>query len=463
MAHRGDDAGADARVAARILCVDGAVSLAAQELLSGSSVELVRESGPTRALERLEVDGDFAVMVCEELVGGTSGLDLLAAVRAISPTTARLLISERLSRDTPPEAAELAFRCVSPHAPASELRAALQDALDYHQLLSTCPAQPVEGARLERDAILPPAKLEPRHPQLPRWQGFADSAGDLVAPVVIEVPKVSDSLVISPAIVRVGLRVVGRTVELLQGLTVVGRSRTCHIPIPDPHVSRRHATFTNTGREVLLRNVSTTSGVRVNGAVLEREAECVVSIGDRVTIGSHEIEVCGLGDYCPSFEPTHGGGLPVETASPPGPLGTLLTLARVAEKYFQLGHVREAERISRPLLEGLLRHCEAGRAPTTGDVELATNLTLRLAEVNGAGEWVDYLFDLFTALERPMPAELIDSLYRLIPAIVGMKIGCFRGYMEALGNVQERFGPKERFLIRRLQGLETPIMMSAHV
>lgn len=463
MAHRGDDAGARARVAARILCVDGAVSLAAQELLSGLNVELVREPGPTRALERLEVDGDFAVMVCEELVAGTSGLDLLAAVRSISPTTARLLISERLSRDTPADAAELAFRCLSPHAPASDVRAALQDALDYHQLLSTCPAQPVEGARLERDAILPPAKLEPRHPQLPRWQGFADAAGNLVAPVVINVPPRPDSLVVSPAVARVGLRVVGRTVELLQGLTVVGRSRTCHIPIPDPQVSRRHATFSNTGREVLLRNVSATSGVRVNGSVLERDAECVVSVGDTVTIGSHEIEVCGLGDYCPSFEPTHGGGIPVEAASLPGPLGTLLTLARVAEKYFQLGHVREAERISRPLLEGLLRHCEAGRAPTTGDVELATNLTLRLAEVNGAGEWVDYLFELFTALERPMPAELIDRLYRLVPAIVGMKIGCFRGYMEALGSVQERFGPKERFLIRRLQGLETPIMMSAHV
>lgn len=463
MAHRGDDAGTQARAAARILCVDGALSLAAQELLSGSNVEVVSESSPTRALERVEVDGDFAVMVCEELVGGTSGLDLLAAVRTISPTTARLLISERLSRDTPPAAAELAFRCVSPHAPASELRAVLEDALAYHQLLSTCPAQPVEGARLERDAILPPAKLEPRHPRLPRWQGFADSAGNLVPPLVIDLPPVADSLGVSPASARVGLRVVGRTVELLPGLTVVGRSRTCHIPIPDPQVSRRHATFSNTGREVLLRNVSATSGVRVNGAVLERDAEHVVNVGDRVTIGSHEIEVCGLGDYCPSFEPTHGGGIPVEEASSLGPLGTLLTLARVAEKYFQLGHVREAERICRPLLEGLLRHCEAGRAPTTGDVELATSLTLRLAEVNRAGEWVDYLFELFTALERPMPADLIDSLYRLIPAIVGMKIGCFRGYMEALASIQERFGPTERFLMRRLQGLETAIMMSAHV
>ena len=463
LTQSGDDGGGRARTGVRILCVDGALTRTSQNPSWGLNVQVVHESGPTRALERLEADGDFAVLACEEIVGGTSGLDLLAAVRSISPTTARLLISERLSRDTPPEAAELAFRCVSPHALASELRDAIEDAIDYHQLLSTCSAQPVEGARVERDAILPPAKPEPRHPELPRWHGFADSAGDLVAPLVIDQREGDGSLVVSPAISRVGLRVVGRTVELLPGLTVVGRSRTCHIPIPDPQMSRRHATFSNTGREIILRNVSTTSGVHINGAVLERDAECVVSVGDRVTIGSHDIEICGLGDYCPSFEPTHGGRPPVDSASLPGPLGTLLTLARVAEKYFQLGHVREAERISRPLLEGLLRHCEAGRAPTTGDVELATSLTLRLAEVNGAGEWIDYLFELFTALDRPMPAELIDNLYRVLPAITGMKIGCFRVYMEALGAVPERFGPKERFLIRRLQGLETAIMMSAHV
>lgn len=463
MTRRGDDGGTRARAAARILCVDGALARALGELHPAADLELVQEPGPTRALERLEADGDFAVMVCDESVGGTPGLDLLAAVRLISPTTARLLVSERLSRDTPAEVADVVFRCVSPHAPPSELRAALGDALDYHHLLSTCPAQPVEGVRLERDAIIPPARPEPRRPELPRWQGFADAASDRVTPVFIDRVPSAEPLVVTPPLSRVGLRVVGRTVELLPGLTVIGRSRTCHIPLPDPKVSRRHATFSNTGREILLRNVSTTSSVRVNGAVIERDVDCAVSVGDVVRIGAQEIEVCGLGDYCPSFEPTRGGGGSTDDVSSPAQLGTLLTLARVAEKYFQLGHVREAERISRPVLEGLLRHCEAGRTPDMGDVELATSLTLRLVEVNGAGEWIDYLFELFGALSCPMPAEVIDSLYRLIPTTHGMSIGCFRGYMEALGRVQERFGPTERFLLRRLAGLETAIMMSAHV
>lgn len=464
VARLGYDAGSRAAGVVRMLCVDGAIALAPPEVFAGLNLELVRESGPTRALERVELDGDFAVLVCEEVVGGTPGLDLLAAVRALSPTTARLLISERLSRETPKEVADVAFRCVSPHASPGELRSALLAALEYHQLLATCPAQPVEGARLERDAILPPARPVPRHPQLPRWHGFANSLGDRVPePVLIDAAPAQDSLLVAPAISRVGLRVVGRTVELLPGMTVVGRSRTCHIPIPDAQVSRRHLTFNNTGREVFLRNVSSTSSVRVNGALVARDIDHNVAVGDRVNIGSHEIEVCGLGDYCPSFEPTHGGTLLAEDTPEPGQLSTLLTLARVAEKYFQLGHVREAERISRPVLEGLLRHCEGGRLPTAGDVELATGLTLRLAEVNGAGEWLDYLFELFTALEQTMPADVVDALYRLIPDSHGMKIGCFRDYMELLGSVQERFGPKERFLVRRLQGLETAIMMSAHV
>ncbi|HWO08577.1 MAG TPA: FHA domain-containing protein [Polyangiaceae bacterium] len=442
--------------------MDGGVARVPPDLVSALELEIVREWSPTRALERLELDGDFALVVCEEVVGGTSGLDLLNAVRAISPTTSRLLISDRFSRSTPKEAAEIVFRCVSPHAPASELRDALRDALQYHQLLATCSAQPVEAARGERAAMRPPAKPEAGRPRAPRWHELSGAAGDVSEAVLADGPAASDPRR-APSVSRVGLSVVGRTVELLPGLTVIGRSRTCHVPIPDPRVSRRHATFSNTGREVLLRNVSSTSGVRVNGVLIERDVDWVVNVGDRVTVGSNEIEVCALGDYYPSHEPTQGGGEAARATRSAAQLSTLVTLARVAEKYFQLGHVREAERISRPVLEGLLRHSESGRTPEPGDVELATGLTLRLAEANGAGEWLDYLFSLFTALERPMPADVIDCLYRVIPVTYGMRIGCFRAYLSMLGSVEDRLGPSARFLIRRIQGLETAIMMSAHV
>ena len=443
----------------RILRVQGTAGLIGPLAPDAADVEVVVESGPTRALETLESDGDFALVVCDENVSGTSGLELLATVRALSPTTVRVLVSESLAR-APGVAPEHLFRCISPHASAGEVHKVIAEALDYHQLLATCPAQPVEGKRPVRDAIMPPAKPDARPPRVPAWQGF--DAAVTSNPALIEAPEEDDVLIVAPSTSRVGLRVVGRIVELLSGSTVVGRSRTCHIPIPDPQISRRHAAFANTGTEISVRNLSQTNGVRVNGVLIDREAPHALQIGDRVALGSHEIEVCGLGDYCPSFEPTHSVSLRAE-ASEAETLSTLVTLARVAEKYFVLGQGREAERVLRPLLEGLLRHCEAGRVPAEDDVQMAAALTLRIAEVNRAGEWIDYVFQLFDALERPLPADVLERLYRIIPESQGVKMVCFRAYVDTLSRVQERFGPKERFLLRRIHGLETPLKMSAHV
>jgi pSer/pThr/pTyr-binding forkhead associated (FHA) protein len=456
-----DAPGERARPLPRVLYVEGSAGLAdfAQRIDAG--FELVREASPTRALARLEADGDFAVVVCDENVNGSPGLELLAAVRIISPTSSRVLISESLARGASPRALEPVFRCLSPHGSASEWRRAMAEALDYHQLLATCPAQPVEAARLERAAMPPPADPRPRPPRSP-------------APTAINVPSELSSLVLdapAPELIllepnarRVGLQVVGRFVELLPGLTVVGRSRTCHIPIPDPQISRRHATFSNNGREVHVRNVSQTNGLRVNGVLIEGDTARLLALGDRVMLGSHEIELCGLGDYCPSFEPTQSSLLSEPTPSDPvNRSSTLMTLARVAEKYFVLGQAREAERILRPLLEGLLRFCESGHDPGPGDVELATDLVLRIAEEHRSGEWINYTFELFTALRRLMTPEQVERLCRIAPESQGVKMTAFRAYLEVLGKVADRLGPKERFLVRRIQGLEKRLVMTAHV
>lgn len=456
-----------ARALPRVLYVEGSAALADLAQRIDGGYELVREASPTRALARLESDGDFAVVVCDENVNGSPGLELFAAVRLISPTSARVLISESLARGASPRALELVFRCLSPHGSPSEWQRAMAEALDYHLLLATCPAQPVESARQERVAMPPPPDPHPRPPRSPAPTG-------LDMPTALNVPSQLSSLVVdalAPELIvlepnarRVGLQVVGRFVELLPGLTVVGRSRTCHIPIPDPQISRRHATFSNNGREVHVRNVSQTNGMRVNGVLIERDAAHLLALGDRVMLGSHEIELCGLGDYCPSFEPTQTTSLLEPVPSEPATRSsTLITLARVAEKYFVLGQAREAERILRPLLEGLLRHCESGRDPGQGDVELATDLVLRIAETHRSGEWINYIFGLFTALQRPMTAEQVERLCRVAPDSQGVKMSAFRGYLDALGKVIDRLGPKERFLVRRIQGLEKRLVMTAHV
>ena len=468
----------DERVAAaaRVLYVQGSTALAELGQRIDARFELVGEASPTRALAQLEADGDFAIVVCDENVNGTPGLELLATVRIISPTSARVLVSESLARGASPRALAHVFRCLSPHGAPSEWRTAMGDALDYHQLLATCPAQPVEAVRPDRAALPPPANREGRAPRSPA----PDAAPPVPSvPSLLSEPSAPSALgslveldaagpeliVVEPGGRRVGLLVVGRSVELLPGLTVVGRSRTCHIPIPDPQISRRHATFSNTGREVHVRNISQTNGVRVNGVLIERDEPHLLAVGDRIMLGAHEIELCALGDYCPSFEPTQTTAQLEEPAAPePAPrTSTLITLAQVAEKYFVLGQAREAERILRPLLEGLLRHCESGREPGPGDIELATDLVLRIAEANRAGGWVNYVFDLFSVLERPVPAEHLERLCRVALESQGVRMSAFRRYLEVLGKVVESMGPKERFLVRRIQGLEKRLLMTAHL
>jgi hypothetical protein len=447
----------------RVLCVDESERSAAAFGALSREYDVVVEQSSFEALAALERAGDFAiVLVATEPLKKVATARFLEAARAISPTTSRVVLTHGapLSADLSLEAA---FRVVPAHSSAAALRDAIAQALDYHRLLATSPAQPVDVSRLDHPAMLPPAKPREQQQEIPAWQGFIESARQLTAePVLIEEQAPASPRLVIGAAPRIGLFFEGRTVELLQGDTIAGRSRTCHIAIADPRISRRHACFSNDGQQVTVRNLSSTNALSVNGRMLEPNDTQSLAIGDRVSMGSREIEICAIGDYCPSLEPTQQVSLTRLSEAPPA-ASTLATLALVVEKYFALGQFKEAERLSRPLLAGLLRYCIEGQVPVASDIDLAVGLTLRIAESSRGGEWIDYLFNLFSALGKPMSQEVVDRLYRLIPEVQGAKMVCFRRYSDTLLARQDRFGPGERFLLRRIQGLETPLMMSAHV
>jgi pSer/pThr/pTyr-binding forkhead associated (FHA) protein len=456
--ERGAEAGAE-----RLLCVDESERAMAIFRALEREHAVVIEQSSLEALEALERADDFAVvLVASEPARSVATGRFLEAARAISPTTARVVLAHGTPVNAEPSF-EAAFRVVSAAAPIEVLIEAISRALHYHRLLGTSPAQPVDVSRVEHHAMLPPARPPQRQQDLPVWHGFIESARQCAgAPVSIEEQAPALPLLVFETAPRVGVVFDGRTVELLHGDTIIGRSRTCHIAILDPRISRRHACLSNDGHQLTVRNLSSTNALSVNGKILEPEAAQHVAIGDRIAVGSREIAICALGDYCPSLEPTEQVSVtrPPET---PTAASTLATLAQVAEKYFVLGQSKEAERLSKPLLAGLLRYCEEGRAPSAPDVELAVGLTLRIAEANRSGEWIDYLFNLFSALGKPMSPDVVDRLYRLVPEAQGAKMACFRRYADMLLARQDRFSPGERFLVRRIQGLETPLMMSAHL
>lgn len=423
----------------KVICLDGehGVRAALTRALHGR-FEIFACHDPNEALAQIDNGADFTVAIVALDTTGSDGLAFLEILGERAPTTARMLVTALTFVDLPSLSPTTVFRIVHSGSGDAALRHAVVDAAHYHSLLSRCVMQPVESLRSGPDAEQVSAVTSlvelARPGSGPSWPAAAN---------------------------RVGLRLDDRTVELLPGSTTLGRSRTCHVPIRDPRVSRRHAALTHTAEGLSIRNTSQTSGLWVNGQRLEREQTWPLSVGDRLTLGNSTLEICALGDYNPSLEPT--GSSQRETWPPGvGDPPTFAMTAALVEKCAALGRVVEAERILKPTIDGLLRHCRAGGVALNEDIELAVSLSLRLAAEARAGAWIDRVFELFTALASPMPLELVERLQRLIPETRGARMSRFRLYVATLKRREESLTPTERYLMRRVQGLESALMMSAH-
>jgi len=75
----------------------------------------------------------------------------------------------------------------------------------------------------------------------------------------------------------------GSRVELGDGPVTLGRLPECDIVLNDPNVSRRHAEFRRTADGVVVTDLGSTNGTRVNGVPV-REQQLVS--GDEITVGS---------------------------------------------------------------------------------------------------------------------------------------------------------------------------------
>lgn len=262
-------------------------------------------------------------------------------------------------------------------------------------------------------------------------------------------------------------------VELLPGVTVVGRSDSCQIVIEDPLISRRHACFVVDAQGVLVKDLGSMNGVLVNGVKVEGTRALIA--GDRVTIGKGEAELhiapatrSQAGDFTRT-QPrlTMSGAMdavdvgPTSSDSEPTRKGSILQmLGGVADKAFVLGRGEEAERIVKRPMESLLNRALREGSVDLREAETAALLAVRLARVTSRAVWVDYVFKLYSAAKVPPPGGVIDELYATIRHTPKVDMVGFRTYLEQMRKAQEAFGPAERFLVRRLEGLE-PVLISS--
>jgi pSer/pThr/pTyr-binding forkhead associated (FHA) protein len=132
----------------------------------------------------------------------------------------------------------------------------------------------------------------------------------------------------------------------------------------------------------------------------------------------------------------------------------LVLLTGVADKALALGRGEEAERILGAYMANLLDAARAGAVVMNKTCDTAATYAVKLAAVTNRGGWIDYAITLFTTIKRPLPGEVIDELYGLLRKLTGINVAAVREYVEVLRANQARFGPAERFLVQRIEGLE---------
>jgi pSer/pThr/pTyr-binding forkhead associated (FHA) protein len=281
-------------------------------------------------------------------------------------------------------------------------------------------------------------------------------------------------------IVRFRLRYLQHDLELAEGEFAIGRNATCQLSLADPLVSRRHAVFTVESSKIMVEDCGSRNGVLVNGQKIDGRVR--VRPGDKVLIGSQEFAVMQVEEdrVASPMHPT--GAMPRVTVDrlpvPPihddegvtrvafasGDLRDELSIVRriegfrvlgsVAEKSLAMGRAEDAERLLASSLTDVIEASRRGTPIHPALAEHAACFAAKLATATQKGAWVDYAIEIYATLQRPAPAVVIDELYTALRKVTMTDLGKVKAYVEALRAQLPSFGPADRFLFQRIEGLE---------
>lgn len=280
---------------------------------------------------------------------------------------------------------------------------------------------------------------------------------------------------------RFRLRYLHHDLELSEGQFAVGRSAGCQLSLDDPLVSRRHALLVVSKDGVTIEDLQSRNGVIVNGQRIG--GRTAVRAGDKIVIGSQELTLlegresagretashqvgkrtlpkmpaaADVGDRVSSFPPIDQ---PVSSDPDAEPsmvrrADAFNLLGGVAEKALAMGRADEAERLLASPLADVVEASRAGKRLSPWLVDMAARFAAKLATATAKGAWADYVIELYDAQVRPCPAPVIDELYNAFRKVNAIDLARLRGYVAGLREKQAGFGPAEKFLLQRLEGLE---------
>jgi hypothetical protein len=238
------------------------------------------------------------------------------------------------------------------------------------------------------------------------------------------------------------LRYNQQELDLPVGEFLIGRAATCQLSLDDPLVSRNHAALMVSEEGVVVEDLGSRNGVKVNGQRITGSRKLMN--GDVITIGSQELRYAVRRDI--------GSDTLVQAATQRVPTFGLMGI--LADKALALGKGEEAERLIAPILQQYLGDLEGGRKGEPETLQRACDYALRIATITGSGDWVDYIFRAYATTKKPCPAELVDQLYDVLRKVKSPTLTALRAYLAVLRSEAIDLGPAERFLVGRLEGLE---------
>lgn len=263
---------------------------------------------------------------------------------------------------------------------------------------------------------------------------------------------------------RFRLRYQSTDLEMPIGQFVVGRSSSCNLALDDALVSRRHAVLHVGVDRVEVEDLGSRNGVQVNGTQIA--GRHVVGHLDRIVIGAQELLLV----RAPGPEESRVGGdrptlagmtldLPLLNGEADEPTihHTESVLGQIADKALALGRYEEAERILERRLKEMLRDAQAGRHIPDEKLFEATGYALRLAEGTRKVAWLDWVFQVHDATAQLLDADAIGQLHDLVRQIRYPGGEVFRNYLTNLRGRLDSLSPSQRFLLRRLEGIERMI------
>ncbi len=297
------------------------------------------------------------------------------------------------------------------------------------------------------------------------------------------------------------LRYQAHDIELPLGEFLIGRSAECQLALDDPLVSRKHAAIRVRKEGVTVEDLGSRNGVLLNG--LKIDGPQPVTDEDRVVIGGQELRVYFVDEKAEAdvreqyrrhtqtlgmgvselevalaaaamsdpvvpppqpSQPSQSPPPPQAQTPPPPPNPEVTSVARgmqsfqllggVADKAFALGRAEEAERILQTLLLEIIGRAREGKPVEQNVAEQAARYAARLAGATTKASWIEYVFELYAALRRPAPAAIVDELYTMVRKVKSLDPKGLRAYLAVLRDVQSSFGPADRFVVQRIEGLE---------